>query len=144
MELFHTSPNAITAINASGRFGEFLFFSAHVYTMSAGEVVTYSIEIDENDIIRAMSIFYHEDAAKLDGLVAEFCARFDVDTDAAEEIISERDQLDSTDSDDLWDAQNFTARAAKILGYRGVEVSDEQGSAYMIDMMGRESELVAA
>lgn len=141
MDLFHTSPNEITAIDTSGRFGEFLFFSSNVYQMTAGKAVVYSIEIDENEIIDARSLFYHEDAAKLDALVSQFCARFNVDADTAEEIISERQQLDTCDADDSWDAQIFTARAAKILGYRGVIVSDEQGTAYMIDMCGREAEL---
>jgi len=144
MELFHTSPEEITSIDKHGRFGEFLFFSSNVYVMTAGEHVVYRTEIDDNAIIAAGHLFYHEDAEKLDDLVAKFCARFDVDTGTAEEIISDRQQLDSCDSDELWDAQVYTARAAKILGYRGVAVSDEQGTAYMIDMLGREGELVKA
>ncbi|WP_339869099.1 hypothetical protein [Pseudohongiella nitratireducens] len=141
MELIHTSPELITEINESGRFNEFLFFSADEYTMTAGDHVAYSIELGDDEIIEAGQLFYHEDAEKLDELVAEFCDRFDVDADTAEEIISEREQLDSCDSDDLWDVQIFTARAAKILGFRAVEVEDEQGAAYMIDMLGHEKEL---
>lgn len=120
-------------------------FSADVYTMTAGEAVTYKIEIDEDDIIEAGSLFYHEGAEKLDDLVVEFCDRFDVDADTAEEIISEREQLSDVvgyfDADDSWDVQVFSARAAKILGFRGVAVSDEQGTSYLIDMLGRENEL---
>ncbi|OHS09273.1 hypothetical protein HMPREF3289_00995 [Pseudomonas sp. HMSC75E02] len=142
MQLFHTSPEEIARINGIGRFGEFLFFSADIYAMSAGSTVTYAIEVDEADLIPAGRLFYHDDAAKLDGLVDEFCDRFGVDADSAEEIISEREQLDSTDADELWDVQVYTARAAKLLGYRGVRVRDEQGTAYMIDMQGHESELV--
>lgn len=144
MQLFHTSPSQIDTISTSGRFGEFLFFSSHVYTMTVQAPVVYSIELDDSALIEAGSLFYHEDAAKLNDLVAEFCERFDVDTDTAEEIISERQQLDSCDADDLWDVQHFTARAAKALGFRAVRVMDEQGAAYMIDMLGRESELVPA
>ncbi|OVE45677.1 hypothetical protein [Chromobacterium violaceum] len=144
MELFHTSPNEITAISKNGRFGEFLCFSGNVYTMTAGQFVTYKLEINEELLIEAGSLFYHEDAAKLDVLVAQFCRRFDVDEDTAEEIISEREQLDSADADDLWDVQLFTARAAKLLGYRGCIMSDEQGALYMIDMLGHEAELVRA
>ncbi len=81
-------------------------------------------------------------AGNLEGLVAEFCERFGVDEDDAEEIISERKQLDSFDADDLWDVQRFTARAAKMLGFRGVRVSDEQGSAYMIDVTAQEIAIV--
>ena len=141
MELFHTSPNEIACITRTGRFGEFLFFSVNVYTMTAGDFVTYKLEINEEDLIDACHLFYHEDAQKLTALVAEFCRRFDVDADTAEEIISERAQLDSADADDLWDAQAFTARATKILGYRGGIGRDEQGSVYMIDMLGREADL---
>lgn len=142
MELFHTSPTAITKVTEIGRFDEFLFFSTNVYVMTAGESVTYKIEIDEDNLISAGSLFYHDDAEKLDDLVNEFCRRFDVDENTAEEIISERQQLDGADAETDWDIQLFTARAAKILGFRGVRVQDEQGSAYMIDMLGNESELI--
>ena len=144
MELFHTSPAEITSINTIGRFDEFLFFSSSIYEMSACATIAYKIELDDSEVIGARELFYHNDAAKLDALVAKFAERFGVDTDTAEEIIGEREQLDSDDSDDLWDVQLYTAQAAKILGYRAVEVSDEQGTAYMIDMLGREAELVKA
>lgn len=144
MQLFHTSPETITAIKSTGRFGEFLFFSSKVYTMTAGDYVVHEIELDESEIIEARGLFHHEDAAKLDALVAEFCRRFGVDTDTAEDIISEREQLDSCDADDLWDVQHYTARAAKLLGFRAVLVSDEQGGAYMVDMLGREADLKVA
>ena len=141
MQLFHTSPNKIAKVTR-GRFGEFMFFSSRVYQMTAGEAVVYSSEINDDQIIDAGSLFYHEDAEKLGALVAEFADRFDVDSDTAEEIISERQQLDGDDSDDSWDVQRFTARAAKLLGFCGVRVTDEQGAAYMIDMTGREAELL--
>lgn len=141
MQLFHTSHKSITEINKSGRFGEFLFFSGRVYQMCAGEAVVYTTEIDEDDIIEAGSLFYHEDAAKLEGLVERFCNRFDVDADTAEEMISERQHLEEYDADDLCDVQHFTAQAAKILGFRGVRVTDEQGTAYMLDMLNKVEEL---
>lgn len=144
IELFHTG-GEIKEINKLGTFGEFLFFSCSVYKMAAGTVNVYKIEVNEDDFIRAGSLFYHEDAEKLDGLVSEFCEKYGVDEDTAEEIISERanawDEIEDCDADISWDVQHFTARAAKILGYRGVIVQDEQGGAWMIDMLGRESEL---
>jgi len=145
--LFHTSPAEITTVNADGLFDSFLFFSSRPYSMSTGKVVTYSIELADSDIISAGSLFYHADAAKLDGLVAAFCKRFDIDdTDDAEEIISERKSLcDVTgadfDGDDQWAVQLFAADCAKALGFRDVAVTDESGTAYMIDMLGRESDL---
>ena len=144
MTLYHTSPEKIEKITDDGRFGEFLFFSSTPYQMAACECVTYALDDSEIETIDATSIFYHEDAEKLDALVKEFCKRFDIDDeDLAENIISERDELDRDkyDADDSWDVQMFTARAAKILGYRGVCVTDEQGSAYMIDMLRKENEL---
>lgn len=151
MKLFHTSPTEINEITTLGRFGEFLFFSGSEYTMTAGEHITYSIEINDDQLIEAGQLFYHEDAAKLDGLVAELAGRLDIDEDDAEALIEESksvhdlDNVEPEDAADLsWDVQLFTARAAKILGFRGVRVEDEQGSAYMIDMLGQANDLVRA
>ena len=38
-------------------------------------------------------------------------------------------------------ATRVLSLAAKVLGFRGVRVSDEQGTSYMIDMLGRERDL---
>ena len=141
MQLFHPSPEQITTITDDGRFYGFLFFATRPYVMTAGSYVTYEIDLDDNDVINARSLFYHEEAGKLDGLVAEFCRRFGVDEDTAEDIIAEREQLDSDDGADQFEVQAFTARAARLLGFRAVLVSDEQGSAYMVDMLGREADL---
>lgn len=150
MKLFHTSPTEISKIDASGRFGEFLFFSSDVYHMTASAATVYSIEIDENAIIEAGSLFYHEDAERLVGLVGELAECLSIDEDTAEKLIEEGasvHDLDSIEPEDMadasWDVQRFTARAAKLLGFRGVAVQDEQGTAYMIDMLGHEQELVA-
>ena len=139
MELFHTSPTEITEINTLGTFGEFLCFASDVYAMSAGPVITYTINVDDNDIIEAGSIFYHEDAEKLSPLVGRVMEMADCDEDAAEDLLSQTD--DCGDAELSWEIQALTARAAKILGYRGVSMQDEQGRCYMIDMHGREHEL---
>lgn len=150
MKLFHTSPNEISAITSAGRFGSFLFFSARVYTMTAGEALVYSLEIDDDSIVEAGRLFYHEDAAKLQLLVDELAARLGIDEDDAEALIDESKSvfdLDGVEGDlgeMSWDVQHFTARAAALLGYRGVAVRDEQGTSYLIDMAGREGELERA
>ena len=152
MKLFHTSPAAITEINAYGRFGEFLFFSDDVYVTTAGEHVVYGINLEDSDIIEASQLFYHEDVDKLTGLVEKVMGIVGCDEDTAEELIAQREDVHSIDCDiepeDLadasWDIQAITAQAAKLLGFRGVEVQDEQGTAYMISMAGRENEMVAA
>lgn len=149
MELFHTSSKAITKITSDGRFGEFLFFSSRVYAMTAGTPVVYSIELADADVIEACQLFYHEDAAKLGDLVAELANRLGIDSDEAEALIEESksvydlDNIEAEDAADAsWDVQMFTARAAKLLGFRAVRVTDEQGAAYMVDMLGREADLV--
>lgn len=151
MELYHTSPNQIENITENGRFGSFLFFSINEYVMTWGPThYTYRLEIDENEIMRAEQLFYHENAAALDGLVQEFCNRYEVDEDTAEEIIAQRLSFHDADTNvepeykgfASWDSQHFAARAARILGYRGVSMDDEQGRAYMIDMLGREDEWI--
>jgi hypothetical protein len=151
MELFHTSPTEISSIGTAGRFGSFLFFSSRVYTMASGEAVVYRLEIDENDVIDAGQLFYHADAEKLAPLVVELARRLAVDEDDAEALIEESknvydvDGIDAEDAADAsWDVQHFTARAAALLGFRGVAVRDEQGTAYMIDMQDREGDLERA
>ncbi|WP_158658379.1 hypothetical protein [Achromobacter sp. AONIH1] len=148
MELFHTSPSEISSIGTAGRFGSFLFFSGHVYNMTAGESVVYGLEIDEAAIIEAGQLFFHADAEKLAPLVAELAHRLGVDEDDAEALIEESqsvydvDGIEAEDAADAsWDVQHYTARAAALLGFRGVAINDEQGTAYMIDMQGREGDL---
>ncbi|OQS36496.1 hypothetical protein [Chromobacterium haemolyticum] len=151
MELFHTSPEAISQINTHGRYGSFLFFSSHVYAMTAGSVNAYSIELDESECIGAGELFYHEDAAKLDSLVAEVAARYGIDEEAAAALIDESKSIYDIESnvepedlgDAAWDIQHATASAATLLGFRAVRASDEQGASYMVDMLGREQDLKA-
>ena len=152
MELFHTSPAKINKINGNGRFGEFLFFAPDVYVMTAGEFLTYRLELDDDGIIDAGSIFYQYNAEILAPLVAKIAQRYGVDDDVAESLLDESKNIFNVEcnvepedlADASWDIQKTTAQAAKLLGFRGVKVSDEQGSAYMIDMAGRESELQIA
>lgn len=152
MQLTHTSPAEITKIDTLGRYGEFLFFSAGEYVMTAGSYIAYSIELDDAAVIPAGALFFHEEAEKLAGLVAEVAARFDIDEDTAEALIEESKSIYDIDSnvevEDMgeasWDIQHYTARAAKLLGFRAVAVSDEQGTAYLVDMLGREADLVKA
>ncbi len=151
MKLFHTSPTEIKEINTSGRFGEFIFFSTNIYTTTAGEAVTYSIEIDEDCIIEAGRIFYHEESEKLNSLVSELAEEIGCDEETAESLIEESaDIFDIADNlgieaediaDAAWNIQHYTARAAQILGFRGVAVRDEQGTAFLIAMAGKENEL---
>lgn len=148
MELFHTSPTEITEINAAGRFGEFLCFADEPYKMSASDVFTYRIEVSDDEVISARSLFWHEDAEKLAPFVEQVMQMAECDEDMAEALIAQRadvHELDHIDPENMadmsWDIQKVTAKAAKALGFRGVAMNDEQGVCYMIDMLGRENEL---
>lgn len=140
MQLYHTSPSPITEISPAGTFGSHLCFSSHVYQMCIGEAVVYSIEISDDDIIDASSLLHHPDAELLDDIIAEVARIADCDTDTAEDYITQSD--DPGDAELSWDIQRLTAEAAGVLGYRGVAAQDEQGTVYLIDMSGRESELM--
>ena len=148
--LYHTSPAPITDINDGGLFGSFLCFAFGEYVMTAVEdYVTYEIEIDMNDIIDACSLFYHENAAALAPFTAQVMRMAGVDEETADNLISERTDIFSVESDvapeDLaeaaWEIQRITAEAAVALGFRGVSMTDEQGGMIMLDMFGRENEL---
>lgn len=146
MELFHTSPSENISINTNGRFGEFLFFSSEIYSMGSYKAA-YRIDLDDGAIIEAGSLFYQDGAEKLAGLVEQVARMVGCDDDTAEELISQRADVHSLDVDaedagDMsWDIQAITAKAAKLLGFRGVSMPDEQGTCYMIDMLGREGDL---
>lgn len=149
MKLIHTSPSEIKTIDDFGRFGGFLFFSGSEYAMTAGSFFTYAIDLCEEDLIDAEQLFYHEDAAKLEGFVGEVMSMAGCDENTAEELISQRVDVSNIDTDidpeDLadisWDIQRITGEAAVALGFRGVAMDDEQGRAFLVAMNGRESEL---
>jgi hypothetical protein len=144
--LFHCSHEAIETIHDDGTFGSFLFFGTE--PSHYGHVV-HSIFVDlDEEAISAGSIFYQESARnnpELYEVVQQVRDVFSVDEDTAEELISERinifDVKENACADDAWLMQYFTAYAAKALGFRCVAISDEYGTSYMIDMLGRENEL---
>lgn len=150
MELFHTSPNKIEKITMSGRYGQFLCFSANIYEMSACATVAYKIDIEDEKVIAASELFYIENSAEILKIqINEVCKIAHVDFDTAMELIDGSESIWNLDSDIAnedkaeidWDIQHISAKAAKMMGYRGVSVRDEQGTCYMIDMLGFENEL---
>lgn len=146
LTLYHCSHEAISTIHDDGNFGSWLFFGDE--PSHYGDVI-HSIEIDvDEEVIKASSIFYQENAVNnpaLDAVVEQVMEVFNVDEDTAEELISERlsifDINEDASADDAWLMQYYTACAAEALGFRGVAVSDEYGTSYMINMFGREHEL---
>lgn len=145
IDLFHTSPRKIEKINNNGRFGSFLFFAAAPYVMTASEhVFTYKITIEKNQIIRANMLFYDENAALANNIVKSLADRLGINESLAESLIDESknifsvyEECESILPEDLaeisWDIQYLTAQTAAALGYKGVAVTDEQGTAWMID-----------
>lgn len=147
--LYHTSPETITNISDDGLFGSFLFFSSRVYHMGPNQKIVYVIDDEDLSIIEASQLFYQENAADADHVVQAAMEEFGVDEDTAEDLIdgseSAWDVLD-IDPEDIaeadWDLQYFAALTAQTMGFDGVEVSDEQGVSYMIDMTDRIGDLV--
>ena len=142
--MFHTSPTKIEAIT-EGRFGSFLFFAADPYVMTAGEAHLYQIDSDSLSMIEASMIFHADDCDKLNNIVADVCERYAVDSDVAMGLIDGSEQIQDyieDFSDASFDLQHTTAVCAKELGYDGVYVEDETGTAAMIDMTGRKLQYV--
>lgn len=148
--LYHTSPEPITSISDDGLFGSFLFFSSRVYHMGPNQKIVYVIDDEDLSIIEASQLFYQENAADADHVVQAAMEEFGVDEDTAENIIDGTTSVFELDlglpmenlGELAWDSQYYTAKAAEALGFDGVEVEDEQGAAYMIDMTNRIGDLV--
>lgn len=137
--IYHTSPAAISKPQKFGRFGEFIFFSSGVYTMTeVANPVVYGIDEDQLKIVEAKAMPYidnfHIICADVINDVAEM---FDVDFDTAHDILTEKEsEWDyDCDAEKSWDRQKLTAKAAKLMGFDGVQVEDEQGAAYMISIV---------
>ena len=148
MKLFHTSPEKIEKISKfSGLFGEFLFFAGSPYSMSVGPVITYSIEINKEEILEQGALFFRTDGKEITDIIEETMDLFDVDEDTARDLLDETKNTDhievdpSMNADLSWELQHLIAQAAQKLGYRGVEVLDEQGTSWMIAMHGKENDL---
>ncbi|MCH7792634.1 MAG: hypothetical protein IID31_10190 [Planctomycetes bacterium] len=157
IRLYHTSSEPIRRIT-EGRFGAWLFFALDPYQMHAGQTnYLYRIDLPANEVITASSLFYEDNtrlqAKRLEALAerlaedvnANTC--LEVDSDTAYDLIGEADNLYRLLSDAEcyednaaevdWRIQLAAAEAAKILGYRAVEVTDEQGTAYMVAIAGK-------
>ena len=138
MKLTHTSPDEIKEINCTGLLGENLCFAAGEYVMTAkAGYVVYEIEIDEEKIIRARDLY---DSA----IVQEIADRLSIDEDAAERLLDGRESVwgHGGDADDDWWVQEQMGNCAKKMGYEACEAEDEQGTVWIVPMLGREKDLV--
>ena len=138
MKLFHTSPKEITKINRFGAFDDCLFFSVEPYSMSVGEVITYSIDAENMNFVESCDL--HDDE-----IIAEIAERFDIDEDLAESLLDGSDSVwnhDFADAENDWFIQAKRGECAKRMGFDGCKDHDEQGVVYIIPMLNRESILV--
>ena len=141
LELHHTSHEILTKVDKYGRRNGFLCFSGDVYIMTGSKTVyVHTIEIDKSEIIEASSLFYHEDAAKLDSIVLEVMSLADCDEDTAIAILRQK-ECDVPSAELVWELEGYTCACALALGYRGVSFQDEQGCCWMINMSGFESDM---
>lgn len=144
--LYHTSPNEEIEPNSTGTFDEFIFFSNTVYVMSAGEYHVFTTEVDEDKIIEAGSLWYQDNWEDAKQYIDELAEHLGVDEDTAMELIDESKEITDLDIDvcdlggEWWNLQRITAKCAKAMGYIGVQVEDEQGAAYMLDINAIELE----
>ena len=138
---FHTSPREIKEINSWGALGEVLCFSSTVYCMSAAEnVIVYTIELDESEIVEVCELDCEESAQEIAALLS-------ISEDDAARVLDGRDSalLDhGADAEQDLAVQGIQGLAAKRMGYRAAVGNDEQGAVYLVPMRGRESELRVA
>ena len=137
--IYHTSPAVIAKPQKFGRFGEFVFFSSGVYTMTeVVNPVVYGIDESTLSIVEACSMAHIEnfDVICAD-IINDVAEMFDVDFDTAHDILTEKESEWNYDCDaeKSWDRQTSTAKAAKLMGFDGVQVNDEQGAAYIISIV---------
>lgn len=136
MKIYHTSPAPITAITSNGTFGESLCFSDRVYSMSVGAVVVYSLEIEEADVIDAA----HFEASDAPEALAQLAHVLDCDQDQALEYLTGAECHEDAEMD--WYVQGMMGSAAKEAGYKAARSRDEQGTVYIVPMLGREADLI--
>lgn len=136
--MFHTSPKEIKAgdIHKNGIAGDCLFFSNDVYVMSArGPVYVYKAEFDCLPVYE----LYDEE------IISQIAEYFGCDHDLAESLLdgseNEWSQEFQCDGDMSWWLQGKRGECAVKMGYDGCEDEDEQGTVYIVPMLGREHEL---
>ena len=136
MKLYHTSPQKIKEIKSTGTFGESLCFSTSVYQITSSDTVfVYSIELDEEDVIDVFS-FDEDDAPEVIQHISNV-----LDCDVSLALAYLRDKASPEDPELSWFIQGQMGSAAKEAGYKAARGVDEQGTVYIVPLLGREQEL---
>ncbi|HIF9091438.1 TPA: hypothetical protein ACX6NR_000367 [Photobacterium damselae] len=140
MQVTHTSPSPITTISAFGGCtnSDVLFFSTNDYAMGEANYI-YDLELNDDEIIATRKLYCEQ-------TINEIAELFDCDDDTAESLLdgstSEWDFDCGEDGEKSWKLQALRAKAAKNMGYVAVEDEDENGTVFIICMLGLESKLI--
>ena len=133
MVVYHTSPDPITQIKKAGLFNDCLFFADEPYYMTqAASPVVYELEIDDSKVIAAGDLHDEE-------IIAQIADVLEVSDDAAERMLDGRDNAfehGGSGEDDWW-IQALQGECATKMGYDACEAFDEQGTVYIIPMLGK-------
>ena len=120
-------------------FGDFMFFTGGYPSRHYGEYLYAIHDSYLKQPITPYEIVYKEDDTKLKNLIEDMMSFFDTDQDTAWEILAEEVHLSGEEG---WEQQRFIGEAAQLLGYDVVEVNDEYGTSYMIDMKKHKNHIV--
>lgn len=141
MLVYHTSPSEIIKIERRGSFDDMLFFAASPYVMAACETITYSLDIDEGQVLDVQRVWFDHVASEVQDIVDEVVDRFECSVETAESYLDGSDHPDLDDGDGAMFIQAQQGHMARNLGYLAAEATDEQGTVYIVPMLGREKDL---
>lgn len=150
MKIYHTSPNLINKITTDHLFQGALFFSSTPYFMhQRGERHVYSLEVDE-DMIVSVSNLYDEEAIQ-EIMIEMKRIGVDIDEDDAESLLDNSRQPGdfapegcpdySEFGEVTWWIQGLQSIVARKQGALAVESEDEQGTVWIINLVGKEEML---
>lgn len=154
---YHTSPEEISKIDKSGKFGSNLFFSDEPYFMTeAAEPKVYAMDLNEDDLLEVSRLPYmdltDEQSDVYKRYVEDIKDRLSIEDDElAEELLTESEDVYSVAEDlgiepeDLadasWEIQRLIGDMASAMGFKGALATDEQGEVLISNMLNREGEL---
>lgn len=133
--IYHVSPVEIREITDDGLFGHGIFFADR--ECKEGKY-TYSLELDELNVISAKSLRYHIDETADDDVKA-FAEKFGLFVDVAFDAICERDVnlYDFLNPDEGcfagFEIQRLALVLAEKLGFDAVELEDENGAVWLVN-----------
>jgi hypothetical protein len=138
MNIIHTSPVKIDKITPWGLFDDCLFFSADEYVMTqSDEYFVYSLNIDDDQIISVSSLYDDE-------IIADIVRVLDVSENDAEQLLNGSCSVYDLGCDGEYDwwIQAKQGECGKKMGYEAVKSIDEQGTVFIVPMLGRENDLI--